>query len=70
MQPILIDNFCGHSPLQIRTIEQPEAQPLIALTQFAGAVSFQHAMTVEQAKDMAKHLLELAYSFELEAIHE
>ena len=68
MQPILIDNFCGHSPLQIRTIAQPEAQPLIALTQFAGAVSFQHAMTIDQAKEMAKQILELAYK--LETSHE
>ena len=70
MQPILINNFCGHSPLQIRTIEQTEAEPLIALTQFAGAVSFQHAMTIEQAKEMAKQILELAYSIELEETHE
>ena len=67
MYPILIDNFCGHSPLQIRMIEQPEAQPLIALTQFAGAVSFQHAMSIDQAKEMAKQILELAYSLEVTA---
>lgn len=67
MQPILIDNFCGLSPLQIRTIEQPEAQPLIALTQYSGAMTFQHAMTVEQAKGMAKQILELAYSLEATA---
>lgn len=68
MQPILIDNFCGHSPLQIRTIKLPEAQPVIALTQFSGAMNFQHAMTIDQAKEMAKQILEIAYK--LETSHE
>ena len=67
MQPILIDNFCGHSPLQIRTIEQTETEPLIAFTQFSAGMTFNHAMTIDQAKEMAKQILELAYSLEVTA---
>lgn len=64
MQPILIDNFCNGAPMQIRTIEQTDAEPLIALTQFSGAMTFHHAMTVEQAIDMAKKILEVAYELQ------
>ena len=67
MQPILVNNFVEMWPLEIRTIKQKDESVLIALTQWSGAMNFQHAMTVEQAKDMAKQILELAYSLEATA---
>ena len=64
MQPILIDNFCEMWPLEIRTIKQKDDTVLIALTQWSGAMSFQHTMTIEQAIDMAKKILEVAYELQ------
>ena len=70
MQPILINNFCEGQPLQLRTIAQTDAKPLIAFTQFSGGMTFNHAMSIDQAKDMAKQILKLAYAIELDATHE
>ena len=68
MQPILVNNFCNGSPLQISAVDVL-GKSVIALTQFSEPfdVTFQHAMTVEQAKGMAKQILELAYSLEAAA---
>ena len=64
MQPILVNNFVEMWPLEIRTIKQKDESVLIALTQWSGAMNFQHAMTVEQAIDMAKKILEVAYELQ------
>ena len=64
MQPILVNNFVEMWPLEIRTIKQKDESVLIALTQWSGAMNFQHAMTVDQAIDMAKKILEVAYELQ------
>ncbi len=64
MQPILVNNFCDASPIQLGTVNSEQLGILIQLSAHYGPMSLHHAMTIDQAKGMAKQILELAYSLE------
>ena len=60
---ILINNFTGGAPIEINANVHPEIGPLVSIVQRMGALSFQHSMTPEQAREMADALMVLADSF-------
>jgi hypothetical protein len=60
----LINNFVGAAPIEISTNVHPEIGPLVSIVQRMAALSFQHSMTPQQARDMASGLLALADSFD------
>lgn len=60
----LIDNFAGGAPIEINANVHPEIGPLVSIVQRMAALSFQHSMTPQQARDMASGLLALADSFD------
>ena len=59
----LINNFTGGAPIEINANVHPEIGPLVSIVQRMGALSFQHSMTPQQARDMAAKLLVMANSF-------
>ena len=61
---ILINNFTGGAPIEINANVHPEIGPLVSIVQRMAALSFQHSITPEQAREMAESLLVLANSFD------
>lgn len=59
----LINNFTGGAPIEINANVHPDIGPLVSIVQRMAALSFQHSMTPEQARDMAASLVTLADSF-------
>lgn len=59
----LINNFTGGAPIEINANVHPEIGPLVSIVQRMAALSFQHSMTPQQARDMAASLVTLADSF-------
>ena len=59
----LINNFTGGAPIEINANVHPDIGPLVSIVQRMGALSFQHSMTPQQARDMADELVALASSF-------
>ena len=62
----LINNFAGGAPIEINANVHPTIGPLVSIVQRQGAMSFQHSITPEQAREMADSLLTLANSFDKE----
>ena len=60
----LINNFTGGAPIEINANVHPEIGPLVSIVQRMAALSFQHSMMPQQARDMAAKLLVLANSFD------
>ena len=60
----LINNFAGGAPIEINANMHPEIGPLVSIVQRMAALSFQHSMTPEQAREMAVSLVMLANSFD------
>ena len=60
----LINNFAGGAPIEINANVHPTIGPLVSIVQRQGAMSFQHSITPNQARDMAAMLLVLANSFD------
>ena len=60
----LINNFAGAAPIEINANVHPEIGPLVSIVQRMAALSFQHSMTPQQAREMAAALVEMANSFE------
>ena len=61
-----INNFCGYHPILVGGTVHPDPKigPTVNITQSHGALAFQHAMTTEQAREMAKALNECADELE------
>ena len=64
MKTVQINNFCGTCPIRISAHNHPRIGDLVNINQESGALSFQHSMTPEQAREMASALVEMADSFE------
>lgn len=64
MKTAHINNFCGANPIKISAHTHPSIGNLVNINQESGALSFQHSMTPEQARQMASALLAMADSFE------
>lgn len=64
----LINNFAGGAPIEINASVHPTIGPLVSIVQRQGAMSFQHSITPEQAREMADSLLTLANSFDKETV--
>jgi hypothetical protein len=56
-----INNFVGDSPIVIEAADYSDTKSignkLVLITQRANAMSFQHGMTIEQAKQLSEALL-------------
>ena len=63
MSEILIPNFTGGSPVAVMAIAAADYGNLVMLIQHGGAMSFQHSMTPDQAREMAGALVALADRF-------
>ena len=64
MKTVKINNFCGTFPIEIYAHKHPSIGNLVSIIQESGALSFNHPMTPEQAREMASALLAMADSFE------
>ncbi len=65
---VQIPNFCDGSPIEVQGYSHPEKSigAIVSIQQRVKSMSFQHDMTPEQARDMAKALLEAADAAEQE----
>ena len=60
----LIHNFVDSEPIEVSATNHKSCGNLVLLNQRGGAMSFQHAMTVTQAREMAAALVAMADSFD------
>ena len=60
----LINNFVGVNPIEVQSMKNEGLGNLVLITQSSGALSFQHSMTPQQAREMADALMVLADSFD------
>ena len=61
----LINNFVDSTPIEVSAQESGSSiGKLVMITQRGGAMSFQHAMTPAQAREMAAALVKIADSFD------
>ena len=62
-----IPNFVGGSPIDVHTTQSKEYGVLVSISQFGGAMHFQHSMTALQAFSLADALIEAAGALAPEA---
>lgn len=55
-----IPNFVGNNPIDVHTTQSKEHGTLVSISQFGGAMHFQHTMTAVQAYSLADALIEAA----------
>jgi len=63
MKTTLIKNFVGILPIELSAWKLSGREPVVSINQRGGGMSFQHAMTPDQAREMAAALVALADSF-------
>lgn len=60
----LIGNFVGSATVAVEAMPGKMLGNLVLINQHVGSMSFQHAMTPEQAREMAAALVAMAGSFD------
>jgi len=57
MQTIYIKNYWNKDPIAVSSMTMSAHNPVVIVSQVSGSMAFNHAMTCDQAREMAAALL-------------